>query len=86
MNALLFILRLMGVTIVDADGSSEIAFEARDPKIQEGSLVRSELAKAREDGPYCVIIDTEAGSDSLNPAVLNKFYGDEKCSSSLQSS
>jgi hypothetical protein len=65
MNAFLFILRLMGITIMDAEPSSEIAGEGRDPKVREGNAMLSELATAREDGPYCVIINAESGSDSF---------------------
>jgi hypothetical protein len=86
MNTLLFIFRLVGVTIVDEEASSEMALEARDHKIQEGDRMLSELAKAREDGPYCFVINTESGLHSLQAPAWNRKQGEERCSRLLQSS
>lgn len=83
-DAILFMFRLMDITIIDADPSSRIAFELLNQKIKEGGTVLTELTKAREGWLGCVIIHIESGLDFLKSAASNRDKGGERCSRSLQ--
>ena len=83
MDTLLYMLRLIGVSVIDEDGPSDMAFQTRAHPIHQGAMTRLELVKEKEEGNTCVIINFEAGPDRFGAPALIREQGEERCSKPL---